>query len=156
MTTPPRPELIINYAPELDLRFTFAELLSYGGAASPDYRLEMDCCVRHSTGTFRYTATDIHFEPKAVQRFAEQLERMRRGLTRQAALSDPGEMVVFRLEGDSRKLLANVDVRQGLSSYLATLHVPLEVDYDLFVNKLHREVERFVEELSHIDPSRPE
>ncbi len=153
MSTSPPPELIVNYAPELDLRLTLAEALDYGGAATPDYRFEIDCCVRHSTGTFRYTATNIYFELKAFQRFSEQLERMRQGLTRQAALSDPGEMVVFRLEGDSRKLLATVDVREGLASYLATLHVPLEVDYDLFVNKLHREVERFVEELGHIDPS---
>ena len=36
---------------------------------------------------------------------------------------------------------------------IAKLHVALEVDYDLFVNKLKREVDRFVEELRRIDPS---
>jgi hypothetical protein len=156
MTIPPRPELIINYAPELDLRFTFAELLSYGGAASPDYRFEMDCCFRHPRSTLRYNTSRIYFAPKAITGFQEQLGAMRQGLASEAALSDPGELVVFRLEGNSRKTVATLDVREYLPPSVATLHESIEVDYDLFVNKLHREVERFVEELSHIDASRPE
>ena len=73
MSTPPRPELIINYAPELDLRFTFKEFVSYGGAACPDYRFEIDCCVRRPGSTLRYTAGKIFFEPKALKKFQRSL-----------------------------------------------------------------------------------
>ncbi len=154
-TEPTRPELILNYSPKLDLRITLAEAQGYGGAAVADHRFEVDCCVRHPTGTFRYTASDIYFDLKAFQRFSEQLERMQQGLTRQATLSDPGQMVVFQLEGDSLKLLATLNVREYLPPYVATLHGILEVDYDLFVNKLRRELERFLEELRQIEPLLP-
>ena len=152
MSTPLCPELIINYAPEVDLRFTFKEFVNYDGAATPDYRFEIDCCVRRPMSTLRYTASKIYFELKALKRFQEQLDAMRQGLAKEASLSDPGELVVFRLEGDSRKLLARLDIRE----YLATLHETFEVDYDLFVNKLLREVGRFLEELGQIEPSSPD
>jgi hypothetical protein len=35
---------------------------------------------------------------------------------------------------------------------MATLNATLEVDYDLFVNKLRGEVDRFIEELRAIQP----
>ena len=156
MSTPLRPELIINYAPEVDLRFTFKEFVNYDGAATPDYRFEIDCCVRRPRSTLRYTASKIYFELKALKRFQEQLDAMRQGLAKEASLSDPGELVVFRLEGDSRKLLARLDIREYLPPSVATLHETFEVDYDLFVNKLLREVGRFLEELGQIEPSSPD
>jgi hypothetical protein len=125
MSTPLRPELIINYAPELDLHFTFKEFVNYDGAATPDYRFEIDCCVRRPRSTLRYTASKIYFELKALKRFQEQLDAMRQGLAKEASLSDPGELVVFRLEGDSLKLLARLDIREYLPPSVATLHETL-------------------------------
>jgi len=39
---------------------------------------------------------------------------------------------------------------------MATLNATLEVDYDLFVNKLRGEVNRFLAEVCEIEPSPPE
>lgn len=149
----PRPELIINYSPQLDLRITFAEVVGYGGFACPDYRFEMNCCWRHPSGTFGYSANNLYFGLDGFQRFAEELQGLQQGLRQEAALKDPGEMVVLRLERTSNTLLANFDIREYLPPSLAKLHIVLEVDYDLFVNKLKTEVDRFLAELRGIRPS---
>lgn len=149
-----RPELIINYSPQLDLCIAFAEAVGYGGAARPDYRFEMHGCWRHPTGTFAYSADNLYFGLDGFERFAAELQGLQQGLTQEAALKDPGEMVVLRLERKSNTLLATFDIREFVPPLTAKLHVGLEVDYDLFVNKLKREVDRFVAELREIQPPR--
>jgi len=149
----PRPELIINYSPQLDMRITFAEAVGYGGLARPDYRFEVNCCWRHPSGAFGYSADNLYFGLDGFERFSEELQGLQQGLRQQAALTDPGEMVVLRLERNGHTLLANFDVREYLPPSLAKLRVVLEVDYDLFVNKLKREVDRFLDELREIEPS---
>ena len=145
-----RPELVINYSPQLDLRIAFAEAVHYGGLARPDYRFEMNCCWRHPSGTFGYSAHNLYFGLDGFESFAEELQGLQQGLTQEAALKDPGEMVVLRLERKNNTLFANFDMREYLPPSLAKLHVVLEVDYDLFVNKLKREVDRFLAELRQI------
>ncbi len=71
-------------------------------------------------------------------------------------LKNVGEMVVLRLAGDSRKLLATFDIREYLAPSMATLTATFEVDYDLFVNKLRGEIDRFVEEIRLVEPANPE
>jgi hypothetical protein len=149
----PCPELIINYSPQLDLRITLAEAVHYGGLARPDYRFEMNCSWRHPSGTFGYSADNLYFGLDGFERFAEELQRLQQGLRQEAALKDPGEMIVLRLEREHNTLLANFDIREYLPPSLARLHVVLEVDYDLFVNKLKREVDRFLAELREIKPA---
>jgi hypothetical protein len=43
----PRPELVINYAPELDLRFTLASAQGYGNISLPeiDFGSIVDCDI---------------------------------------------------------------------------------------------------------------
>jgi|SRR5579864_667454 len=149
----PTPELFINYSPQLDLRITFAEAVHYGGLARPDYRFEMNCCWRHPSGTLGYSADNLYFGLDGFERFAEELHRLQQGLRQEAALKDPGETVVLRLERKNNILLANFDIREYLPPSLAKLHVVLEVDYDLFVNKLKREVDRFLDQLREIKPA---
>lgn len=147
----PRPELFINYSPELDLRFTLAEIVDYGGAACPDYRFEVNCRWRHARGFFAYRAENIYFSLDAFPRFEQALHGIQQGQREEAALHDPGEMVVLQLERKLNKMSANFDVREGVPPSTAKLHVALEVDYDLFVNKLRCEVERFIGELRVLD-----
>ena len=150
----PRPELVINYAPELDLRFALASVQGYGNIALPEYRLAVDCRLRHPTGSFTYSVSDLCFDLQAFAKFAEELKGMQQ--TRSATLKNVGEMMVFRLVGDFRKLEATLSIRESIAAKFATLNATLEVDYDLFVNKLHGEIVRFLEEVRQIEPSPPE
>ena len=149
----PRPALIINHSPQLDLRITFAEAVHYGGLARPDYRFEMNCSWRHPSGTFGYSADNLYFGLDGFERFAEELRRLHQGLTQELALKDPGQMVVVRLERKANTLWANFDIREHLPPSVAQLHVVFEGDYDLFVNKLKRELDRFLDELREIKPA---
>jgi hypothetical protein len=154
--TLPRPELVINYAPTLDLRIVLGDAQSLGDVSVPVYRFELNCSLRHAMRTLQYRDPRVFFELTAMQRFMEQLKGIQQGTTRQAALSDPGEMVAFRLESDPPKLHATLDIREYLPPSSFTLHESHEVDYDLFVNKLCIEVERFLNEVREIEPSPPE
>jgi hypothetical protein len=151
----PHPELIINYAPELDLRIIFAHAQRYEGNASPEYRFEVDCRLRHSTGRFTYSVSDLCFDLQSFSKFSKELEDMQQGLRQEAAVKSVGEMMVLRLEGNSRALNATINIRESLAARLATLNATVDVDYDLFVNKLRREVERFLEEVRQLVPSPP-
>jgi hypothetical protein len=113
----------------------------------------MNCSWRHPSGTFGYSADNLYFGLDGFERFAEALQRLQQGLRQEAALKDPGEMVVLRPERKANSLLANVDIREHQPPSMAQLHVVLEVDYDLFVNKLKREVDRFLAELREIMPA---
>jgi len=147
------PELIINYAPTLDLRIVLAEARGFGNVATPEYRFELNCHVRHAMRTLQYRDPRVFFDLNAIQRFLKQLKGMQLGTMRQASLTDPGDMVVFRLESNPPTLLATLDIREYLPPSSFTLHERQEVDYDLFVNKLGAEVERFVDEIRQVKPS---
>jgi len=64
--------------------------------------------------------------------------------------------MILHLEGNSRALRAKLDVRESIDARIASLASVFEVDYDRFVNKLHSEVDRFLEELRQIEPSPPD
>jgi len=121
--------------------------------ARPDCRFGMNSCRRHPSETLTYPANNTYFGLDGFERFAAELKGLQQGLKEQAALKDPGEMVVLRLERRPNTLVANFDVCEYLPPSTAKLHVVLQVDYDLFVNKLKEEVDRFVEELREIVPS---
>ena len=154
MTTPRhRPEVVINYSPMLDLRITLASVQGYGEVSRPEYRFEVDCCLRHATGCFTYSVSNLCFEPESFSRFSGELQSLQQGLRQEAALKNVGEMMVLRLAGDSRKLLATLDIRESLAPSTATLNATFEVDYDLFVNKLRGEIDRFVAEILQVPPA---
>ena len=146
-----RPELVINYAPELDLRIAFASAQGYGEVALPEYRFEVECRLRHSTGSFTYSVSNLCFDLESFARFSRELGGLQQGLRQDAALRNVGEMMILRLEGNSRKLQATLDVREYLAPSMASLHAAFDVDYDLFVNKLRREIDRFIEELRQVE-----
>jgi hypothetical protein len=151
-----RPELVINSAPILDLRIALAFVQGYENVAPPEYRFEVECRLRHATGSFTYSVHDLCFDLKSFAKFSEELRAMQQGSRRNAALKNVGDMMVFRLEGNSHKLAATLDVRECLAPSMVSVHATLEVDYDLFVNKLRGEMDRFVEELRQIEPLPPE
>jgi hypothetical protein len=65
-------------------------------------------------------------------------------------------MKVLRLEGNSRKFLATLDIREYLAPSMPTLNAPIELDYDLFVNKLRAEIDRFAEGIRHAGQDLPQ
>jgi hypothetical protein len=142
-----RPHLVLNFDPRLDLKITLASESSQGGFVAPEYRFAIDCQLRHLSGSFSYSATDLCFEPESFARFSRELEHLQRGLSQRAALSNVGGMMVFVVEGNSRSLRAHLEVREYVAPSTAMLKATLDVDYDLFVNKLRVEVDRFTAEL---------
>jgi hypothetical protein len=147
------PELVINYDPALDLRITCISALAYPGISLPEYFFEVDCCLRHPTGRFSYFGNKLCFDVQSFAQFAEQLREIQQGLRQEAALRNVGEMMVLRLEGTSRRLRAKVQIREYMAPSTAALSATLEVEYDLFVNKLREEIDRFVEELERVEPT---
>jgi len=147
------PELALHFDPRLDLRITLASIDTQGGFAAPEYRFAVDCRLRHPSGSFSYCAADLCFEPESFARFSQELEGLQRGLSQQAALSNPGGMMVFTVEGDSRALQAHLEIREYVAPSTAMLKAILDVDYDLFVNKLRAEVDRFIAELKRANRS---
>jgi len=148
-----RPEIIINYSPKLDLRITLVRAQSYEGISHPEYFFEADCRLRHPSGSLTYSFSHLCFEPRSFTQFSEELRGLQQGLRKEAALKNVGEMMVLRVKGDSRELLVTVDVREYLPPSSWTLSAALEVDYDLFVNKLRGEIDRFVEEIRQVEPT---
>lgn len=151
-----RPQLVINYTPKLDLRIACVHVQGYGAVVLPEYRFEVDCRLRHATGSFTYSVSDLCFDLQSFSRFSKELQGMQQGFRQEAALKSVGEMMILHLEGNSRALQARLNVRESIGARLASLSAVFDVDYDLFVNKLHSEVKRFLEELRQIEPSPPE
>jgi len=58
------PQLAIKYAPKLDLSITCVHVQGYGDVARPEYCFEVQCCLRHSTGAFTYSASRLCFDPE--------------------------------------------------------------------------------------------
>ncbi len=70
MTNENLPRLIVNYSPKLDLRFSIVKVQGYAGMARTDYRCELDCVLRHPSGSFGYSANDLRFDLKSFERFS--------------------------------------------------------------------------------------
>ena len=109
------PQLSINYAPELDLSLTCVRVQKYE-VASPEYRFEVNCRIRHLTGHLEYFAKDLCFEPDGFARFAEELHSIQRGAADSAALKSVGEMLVFQLDRRRRKLSLRLSIREVFAS----------------------------------------
>jgi len=152
MTTLPfRPGLIISNS-ILNLRITLASAESQGNQAWIEHRFEVDCRLRHPTGSFTYSVSNLCFDVKSFDRFSQQLRELQQGARQDAALRNVGDMMVLQLEGNSRNFMATLNIREYLAPTMASLNAKIEVDYDLLVNKLPGEIDRFVEEILLIEP----
>lgn len=146
-------QLSINYATELHFALTCVRVQKYE-VASPEYRFEVNCRVKHPTGHFEYFAQDLCFEPDSFAQFAGGLRNIRRGIADTAALKNVGEMLVFQLDRRGRQLRLSLSIRESLPpGELASLSIAVEADYDLFVNKLGQKVEEFIADLRDVSPS---
>lgn len=147
------PQLSISCAPELDLSLTCVRAQAYE-VASPEYRFQVKCRIRHPTGHFEYFAKDLCFEPDSFARFAEELHSIQRGAADSAALKSVGEMLVLQLDRKDGKLSLKLSIREHLPpGKLASLTMAIEADYDLLVNKLGRDVEEFLADLREVTPT---
>ena len=146
-----RPELTLNYS-ILNLRIKLASILSMGEVAWPEYRFEVECRLWHPTGAFTYSVSDLCFEVDSFERFSHEIRNVQQGKRRDAALSNVGDMMVLPVEGDSRKFLAAHNVREYLVPTMASLQAKFELDYDIVVNRLPGDLDRFVAEIRLIDP----
>lgn len=147
------PQLSINYAPELDLALTCIKAQRYE-VASPEFRFEVHCRIRHPTGHFEYFAKNLCFAPDGFARFAEELHSIERGAADSAALKSVGEMLVFQLDRKGRKLSLSLSIREVLPpGKQVSLIMAIEADYDLLINKLGRKVEEFLADLRQVTPT---
>lgn len=77
---------------------------------------------------------------------------MQKGTEDEASLKNVGEMLVFRLLRNDRKLRLALDIREYMSlGDSATFSFTKDVDYDLFVNKLLSEVGEFLRQLLEVE-----
>lgn len=77
---------------------------------------------------------------------------MQKGTEDEASLKNVGEMLVFRLLRNDRKLRLALDIREYMSlGDSATFSFTKDVDYDLFVNKLLSEVDEFLRQLLEVE-----
>jgi hypothetical protein len=149
---PSRPELIVNYS-ILNLRIKLASVQCMANAAWIEHRFEVDCRLRHPTGSFTYSVSNLCFDLKSFERFTKELRDLQQGRRSDAALTNVGEMLSLRVGGNSRNFTATLNIREFLAPAVATLNAKIEIDYDLFVNRLPGEVERFVDEIRLIEPA---
>jgi hypothetical protein len=152
MSSSDLPQIVINYSPQLDLRIACVKAERYRPTGRIEYYFEVKCKLRHPSGTFEYSAADQNMDPNSFARFGENLRGIQQGARNDAVLEAVTETLELRLQGNSRKLQAELKIREYISLRAATLASSLEVDYDLFVNKLVGEVERFVGELRLVEP----
>jgi hypothetical protein len=89
---------------------------------------------------------------RSFARFGQELHGIQQGARNDAVLKAVAEMLELRLQGNSRKLQAELKIREYIAPHVATLTSTLEVDYDLFVNKLVGEFENFVSDLRLLEP----
>ena len=60
-------------------------------------------------------------------------------------------MFSLRLQLQGRELLLSLNIREHIPPRIATLNATIDVDYDLFVNKLLSECRIFVKELTAME-----
>ena len=153
MTTLPfRPELIISHS-ILNLRITLASVEAGLNKAWAEYRFEVNLCLFHPTGTFTYSVSNLCFDVESFARFSRELKEFQGGERQDAALRNVGDMLVLRVQGNSRSFMAQLKIREYLAPTIASLTAEVELDYDLLVNKLPPEIDRFVEQIRLINPA---
>jgi hypothetical protein len=144
------PQIVINYSPEMDLRIKCVRVERVYGP-SLDHHFEIRWVIRHPSGSFEYSASDLYFTVESFDRFAEELRGIQQGTGRGAALKNLDEMFVLRLARAGMRFQADLHIREYVPPHIVTLASTLELDYDLFVNKLLREIQRFVDELRSVE-----
>jgi hypothetical protein len=145
------PQITINYSPQLDLRIKCVKAQRYRQAGGVDYQFEVKCRPPHPSGMFEYSASDVHFDLDSWTSFLKDLRGLHHGTGNLAVLQSVSE-IELRLELISRKLVADLRIREFIAPHMAILTSRFELDYDLFINKLMHETERFVDELRCLEP----
>ena len=149
-----QPSLTINYSPNFELEIACIRAQEYAKSGMPgvkEYFFDTSARVWHPTGHFEYRADDICFDVTGVEQFAKSLVAIRDGRGSGAKLSDVGGMLVVRLDLNGRRLHCVIDIREfQAGEELTVLHEGFRVDYDLFVNKLSKEVAEFAESLKNM------
>lgn len=146
------PQITINYSPKLDLHIQCVRAERYRHVGHVEHRFEVKCRLRHSSGTFEYLVVDLCFDLDSFSRFAEELRRIQRGEGDRADLRSVGDMLVLSLTGSPRHFQAELRIREYMGAHATTLTSTLDVDYDLFVNTLATEMERFASDLRLVQP----
>jgi hypothetical protein len=145
------PQLHIEFSPEIDFHLVcvIAQQYKIGFA---EYFFEVKCHVRHPSGYFEYFVDHLCFQPDAFTAFAAGLRCMQQGKANRATLENVGEMLVFQIETRARKLLLTLNIKEYMPPEgSAGLSLSINVDYDLFVNKLVSSVEEFVKNLRGVE-----
>jgi hypothetical protein len=146
------PQITINYSPKLDLRIQCVRAERYRHVGHVEHRFEVKCRLRHPSGTFEYFVADLCFDLDSFSRFEEDLRGIQRGEGNRASLRNVGDMMVLSLAGSPRHFQAELKIREYMAPHITTLTSTLDVDYDLFVNKLATEMQRFASDLRLVQP----
>lgn len=146
------PQITINYSPKLDLRIQCVSAERYRHVGSVEHRFQVQCKLRHPSGTFEYCVADLCFDVDSFMRFAEELRGIQQGAGDRAALRNVGDMLVLSVAGSPGHFQVELKIREYMAPHVTTLTAKLEVDYDLFVNKLAEEMARFAGDLRLVQP----
>ena len=152
MSSSDLPQIVIHHSPQFDLRFACLKAERRRPTGRVEYHFEGKCRLRHPSGPFDYTAADLNMDPDSFARLAQDLRAIQQGTRDDPVLKALPEMFELRLERSSSKLKADLKIREYIAPHVATLTAIFDVDYDLFVNKLLGEIEKFVGELRRVEP----
>lgn len=147
------PNLRVDYSPELQLSISCSEV--EGHTAGIECRCDVTCRVLHPGGHFEYVSGGLLFDIEGSESFAsflEELRQVQRGEASCAVLKNVGEEFVLTLETADRilrRVHMNVAAREYVADIqdFATAQFHVELDYDLYVNKLLEAVVAFVRDL---------
>jgi hypothetical protein len=141
------PKLQIDFCPDLDFRLICITAQRYTVGFS-EYFFEVKCRIRHPSGYFEYFVDHLCFEPDNFSNFADGLHSIQQGVGNHAVLRNVGEMLVLQLELSGRKLTLKVKIKEYMPPEGSVdMSLSIDVDYDLFINKLVLPVESFVKDL---------
>ena len=93
------PQIIINDSPQMDLRIKCVRAQRVYGSLV-DHRFEVKCTIRHPSGHFEYTASDLWLDIESFSRFVEELLGAQQGTHTGATLKNVGEMFELHLARD--------------------------------------------------------
>jgi hypothetical protein len=140
----------IAYSSQFSLHFRLTRVERTVVEHTVDYtswQFNLRSIICHPTGRFTYKANDIYFHLSCFESFLKQLQTIEAGRT--ANLANEGEMVVFALHLDGRRLNSSIKISEYQpDNPLTVLSAGFELqDLGAFLNKLCADLTEFVSSL---------
>lgn len=140
------PRLCVRYSPELDL------LVTCTAPEIPDFAtFEVKCRISYPGGHFECESGGLLFSVRDFAAFADALGKVRQGNASYAVLKNPAGEFVFELTTGDR-IHRRVHLKVSAKEYIGgtepvTAQFAVDLDYDLYVNRLFEAIVGFVRDL---------